>query len=44
MPSKEDIVYYTSYLGHMLERDDFTRNGGGWPLKVMVCLFVLGRR
>lgn len=27
--SKGDIVYYISYLGQKLERDDFTGNDGG---------------
>lgn len=28
MSSKGDIVYYISYLGHKLERDDFAENKG----------------
>lgn len=41
MLSKGDIVYYISYLGHKLERDDFAENKGVGDHRMQSSIFLL---
>lgn len=42
MLSKGDIVYYISYLGHKLERDDFAENKGVGGHRMQSSVFFFG--